>query len=239
MIVYPLVVAVVAAAFGFSVLGQWVNRRRSQQLVWGIALLMAAVASAAFVGFLADGSELLFRIYYAFGGLMMAAFLGMGSLYLAIDKRIADLVLAALVVLSAIGVALILVAPVDAQLLHRLAQTSGEGTNVLKPGPWVAPVILLNTFGAASVVLVALFSAYRVVRRQAPTRFAVANVAIAIGALLITAGGSSGRFGLNSPNFFWVFMAVGWVVIFAGFLLTTNLAAVGTLGSRNLAATTA
>src|SRR5437868_5936345 len=116
--IYPLIVAIVSLAFGVIVLSQWMARRRSQQLIWAIALLMAAGASFAFVGFLSVGSELLFRVYYALGALLMAAYLGMGSLYLALSKRAADLILAALVIVSALGVALILVAPMDVAALH-------------------------------------------------------------------------------------------------------------------------
>jgi hypothetical protein len=239
--IYPLIVAIVSLAFGIIVLSQWMARRRSQQLIWGIALLMAAGASFAFVGFLFNGSELLFRVYYALGALLMAAYLGMGSLYLALSRRVADLILAALVIVSALGVALILVAPLDVAALHRLQHTSGAGTRVLKPGLWLLPLILLNSFGAAAVIGVALYSAYKVLRRQAPVRFAVANVTIAVGTGIVTYAGTAAR--LGSPNYFWIVMAVGWVVIFAGFLLTLKLAPLarasrdvpmgqGTVGSR-------
>ncbi len=230
MVFYPLIVAVISLAFGGTVLAQWTRRRRPQQLVWGVALLMAAAASFAFVGFLSDGSELLFRLYYVFGGLLMAAYLGMGSLYIALDKRVADLVLAALVIVSALGVALILVAPINAATLHAVQHTSGAGSNVLKPGLWLLPLILLNIFGAAAVIGVALYSAFKVLRRQAPGRFAAANVTIAAGTIIISAAGSAAR--LGSPNLFWATMAVGWVVIFAGFLLTTSVAVVGARGER-------
>lgn len=233
MLIYPLIVAVVSLAFGGVVLSQWASRRRAHQLAWGVALFMAAVASFSFAGFLGNGSELLFRLYYAFGGLLMAAYLGMGSLYLVLSKRLADLILAILVTVSAIGVALILVAPVDTIALHQLQHTSGEGTNGLKVGLWLLPVILLNTFGAVAVILVALYSAYKVWQRQAPARFFAANVTIAIGTGIISAAGSTGRLGL-SPHYFWIIMTVGWVVIFAGFLLTTKLAALGAHSSRDL-----
>lgn len=232
MVIYPLIVAVVSLVFGGVVFAQWMGRRRPQQLVWSVALFMAAVASLAFVAFLGNGSELMFRLYYVFGGLMMAAYLGMGSLYLAFNRRAADLILAALVIVSAIGAALILVAPIDGAQLHHVQHTSGPGTGVFKTGAWLATVILLNVFGAAAVIVVALYSAYKVVQRQAPLRFAAANVTIAVGAGIITAGSSAAR--LGSPNYFWLFMAVGWVVIFAGFLMTMNLAVAGAPGGRDV-----
>ena len=232
MSIYPLIVASVSLAFGVIVLAQWAVRRRPQQKIWGIALLMAAGASFAFVGFLADGSELLFHVYYALGALLMAAYLGMGSLYLALSKRAANLILAALVIVSALGVALILVAPVDVAALHKLQHTSGAGTGVLKPGLWLLLLILLNSFGAGAVIGVALYSAYKVLRRQAPVRFAVANVTIAVGTGIVTYSGTAAR--LGSPNDFWIVMAVGWVVIFAGFLLTLKLAPVHARPSRDV-----
>jgi hypothetical protein len=133
MLTYPFIVAIVSLAFGGVVLAQWATRRRPQQLVWGAALLLAAAASFAFVGVLVTDSTLLFRIYYAGGALLMAAYLGMGSLYLVLPRRVADLVLAALVVVSAVGVVLILVAPVDGAALRLLPRNGGAGANVLKP----------------------------------------------------------------------------------------------------------
>ena len=221
MFVFPLVVAVIALIFGGTVLGQWSQRRRRQQLLWGLSLLMAAAAALAYVGFLNTGSELLFRVYYIFGALLNAAYLGMGSLYLVLSRRVGDLVLSVLAILSAIGVALILVAPVDLAKLHELQLHSGPGTGVIKPGLWLALFIPHNIFGAVTVAAVAFYSAYKVGQRQAPRRFALANITIALGVLVVSQAGSSAR--LGSPNLFWVTTAAGFVVIFAGFLLTTNL----------------
>jgi hypothetical protein len=75
------------------------------------------------------------------------------------------------------------------------------------------------------VIWVALYSAYKMLQRQAPVRFAAANITIVMGTAVISGAGSAAR--LGSPNAFWVLMALGWIIIFAGFLLTTNLVAVG------------
>lgn len=237
MLLYPLIVAVVSLAFGVTVFTQWLRRRRPQQLIWGIALLMAALASFAYAGFLGNGDALLFRVYYLFGALLMAAYLGMGSLYLALRKRTADLILATLVIASALAVALLLVAPVNAAQLHYVQHHGGAGQGVLKPGLWLVLLILHNVFGAVAVVGVALYSAYKVLRRQAPRRFAAANITIAVGTLIISEAGTAARVG--SPNYFWVFMTIGWIVIFAGFLLTTNLAALGASANAPTKRTTA
>lgn len=229
MYIYPLVVAVVALVFGVIVLSQWVRRRRRQQLVWSFALLVgAAAASFSFVGFLETGSELQFRLYYACATLFAAAYLGMGSLYLVLSRRVTDLILAALAIVSAFGVALILVAPIDHGALLATRHTGTQGTNVLVPGAWLVLVILNNIFGTVALVGVALYSAYRVVQRQAPARFVVANVVIAAGAFIVAGAGSSARLGAGAP--FWITTTVGYVVLFGGFLLTTSLA---TLAQRS------
>ena len=63
-------------------------------------------------------------------------------------------------------------------------------------------------------------------------RFAAANVTIVVGTAIISRAGWAAR--LGSPNAFWVLMALGWIVNFAGFLLTTNLVTVG--AGRNVSA---
>ncbi len=228
--IFPIIVAAISLVFGVTVLGQWTRRRRPQQLLWGIALLMAAVAAAAYVGVLASGNELSFRLYYIFGALLNAAYLGMGSLYLALPRRVSDLILAALAVASALGLALMLVAPIDAAKLHAVQITGGAGTGVIKPGLWLVIFILHNIFAAVTVAGVALYSAYKVLRRQAPRRFAVANITIAVGVFVISLAGTSARLG---ASIFWVTQAVGFIILFGAFLLTVNLPALA--ARRNVA----
>ncbi len=230
MVIYPLIVAAVSLAFGAVVLSQWARRRRPQQAVWSFALLVASVAAFAFVLFEGTGSELLFRLYYICGALLAAAYLGMGSLYLILSRRVADLVLAALAVASALAVALILVTPIDYTKLLAAQRLGTPGAGVLKPGPWLALFIPHNIFGAVAVVAVALYSAYKVVQRQAPSRFVAANVVIAVGVGVVSTAGLSARLGGSAP--FWITTALGYAVIFSGFLLTTDLAALTPRGVR-------
>ena len=63
-------------------LDQWRQRRRSFQLVWGLGLLCYGVGSGVeFLG--AFGwSPTLYRLWYLFGALLVAAYLGTGTVYL-------------------------------------------------------------------------------------------------------------------------------------------------------------
>lgn len=222
MAVFPLIVAVIALVFGLIVLRQWSTRQRPQQLLWSVSLFMAALAALVYVVFLATGTELTFRVYYIFGALLNAAYLGMGSLYLVLSRRAADLVLSGLVIVSAFGVALLLVAPLDPLKLHDAQLQGLAGTGVIKPGLWLVLFILHNVFGALTVFGVAVYSAYKVGRQQAPRRFAVANITIAAGVLIVSQAGSGARLGALSGAF-WIITALGFSVVFAGFLLTTPL----------------
>ncbi len=219
--IYPLAVGGISAVFAGVVLGQYGQRRRPYQLVWAIALLMSALASAGYVLALPpNSSQSGFRLYYALGGMLMPAWLGLGSLFLVASRRLAEMALALLVNTSALGVGAISAAPLNAEAL---AQLNGRpGTGVLEPGAWLPLTIILNTVGVAAVVGVAIYTALR--RRH----LLGANVLIAAGDLVIGAAGAMARTG--KPELFWATMLAGWIVIFAGFLMAS--AAPSTEGSR-------
>jgi hypothetical protein len=215
--VLPLIVTVVAFVFGVMLLKQYVDRRKPYQLVWAAALLMGGLAGLTFVLFLADGrSVFFFRAYYIFGALLMAAYLGLGEIYLLASRRAADMTALVVVVLSVIGLSFISIAPVDATLLH--GSNVEGGTNAIS-GPAIVFIAILNTFGAVAVIGGAVYSAYRVWKRRSPARFLAANVLIAGGTLLASLAGTLARV-TSSGGSFWALLAAGFVVLFAGFLLT-------------------
>jgi hypothetical protein len=81
---------------------------------------------------------------------------------------------------------------------------------------------VLNSFGALAVFGVAAFSALQVWRRQGSIQFLAANCLIALGTLVISVAGSTARLGFGVGSF-WLTMAVGWAVLYGGFLLTSTL----------------
>ncbi len=215
--VLPLIVTAVAFVFGAMLLNQYRERRKPYQLVWAGALFMGCLAGLTFVLFLADGrSVFFFRAYYIFGALLMAAYLGLGEIYLLASRRAADITALTVVVLSVIGLSFISIAPVDATLLH--GSNVEGGANAIS-GPAVVFIAVLNAFGAVAVIGGAGYSAYRVWKRRSPTRFLAANVLIAGGTLLASLAGTLARV-TSSGGSFWALLAAGFVVLFVGFLLT-------------------
>jgi urea transporter len=87
--------------------------------------------------------------------------------------------------------------------------------------------IILNTLGVVAVGGVAIYSGWKLVRRQSQVaglhtaNLLRANVLILAGAILNGTAGSFARF-LGLQSTFWLIMAVGWIVFFIGVLLTSR-----------------
>lgn len=82
-VVLPLLSSLVSFVFFGLVLAQWVERRRSFQLVWAIGLLWYGIsAGTEFLGGATGWSEPLYRTWYLIGAFFVAAYLGMGTIYL-------------------------------------------------------------------------------------------------------------------------------------------------------------
>jgi hypothetical protein len=200
---------------------QWQARRRPYQAAWLVALVMAAVAAGSYAIFLVTGRPaLLFRLYYLFGAALNVAFLGLGSLYLVLQRDLRPLVIV-LIVASIVTAAAIFAAPINAA---ELASATGAGINVLEAGPWQPLLIVMNSFGTICLVGVALYSAVRTWLSHQHLERAVANVVIAIGALTIAGAGTFAR--LAGAGAFWVIMLIGWTVMFGGFMATARRSAV-------------
>lgn len=78
-----LLSALLSLAFAGLVFEQWLRRRRSFQLVWTAGLLWYAIsAGTQFLGAAVGWNAGLYRAWYLFGAVLVAAYLGAGTLYL-------------------------------------------------------------------------------------------------------------------------------------------------------------
>lgn len=214
--VYALVSTLFTAWFAWLVTNQYRQRRRPYQGVWAVSLWMAAAASFAYAACIAlGGSALFFRFYYLLGALLMAAYLGVGSVYLGFSERAGRLCLAAVTAAGAVGAAYVLTAPIDAGALAVLRGGSGRGILQLT-GAGRAVLISMNVFGTLAVTGVAVKSAVRLLRRREAPGWALGNLLIAAGVLVIGAAGGAAGAG-REGDLFWPLMTVGWAVTFIGF----------------------
>ncbi|MFN2519764.1 MAG: hypothetical protein ABR525_01825 [Candidatus Limnocylindria bacterium] len=208
----PLITTLVAAVFALFVLSQWARKRKPYQLVWGIGLLMFALAAGA--GLVARTSgvgEADYRIFYLFGAILNVAWLGLGTVYLLAPRRAAHAALTAVTLLSVVSALVVFSTPVD-------VAAAGDTGRGFQDAP--LPRVLAGIgSGIGSLVLIggALWSAWRFMRRRHQGRRALANVIIAAGVLVVAAGGTAAFTGaggiLETTNL------VGIAVMFAGFLL--------------------
>jgi hypothetical protein len=84
----PLASSAVSFVFAALVFTQWTQRRRSFQLVWAIGLLWYGIsAGTEFWGSAFGWTEPLYRAWYLIGALFVAAYLGMGTVYLLARTR--------------------------------------------------------------------------------------------------------------------------------------------------------
>ncbi len=208
----PLVTSIVAAAFALVVLRQYGGHRRTYQLMWATGFAMFAIA--AFAGYLARSggtTDTEYRLFYLFGAILNVAWLALGTLYLLAPRRWADVALLSVALLSLVAAYSVASAPVDLTA----AADSGRGF----PNGSLARILAGVGSGVGSVVLVAgaLWSAWIFLRRRHNGRRALANVIIAVGVLIVAAGGTATFTGasgvLELANL------LGLAVIFAGFLL--------------------
>jgi len=230
LLLFAVINVVVTGLFAVAVLRQYARRKRPAQLYWSIALIMAFLATLAYVLMVIVGPTSsigvgLFRIYYIFGAALVPAWLGLGSIALVASPRITRICLIILSALSLLAIVLISTATINMSKLSQIAGTPGTG--ILEPGAWLVTIITLNTLGVLAVVGVALYSGWKLIRRQSSVagiqtvNLLWANIMILAGDLLNAAAGSLARFfGLQSS--FWIIQAFGWTVFFAGVLIASH-----------------
>ena len=86
--VLPLGSSVLSFLFAGLVLDQWSQRRHAFQLVWGVGLLFYGIsAGTEFVGSAFGWHEPLYRTWYLVGAFYVAAYLGLGTIYLLAKSR--------------------------------------------------------------------------------------------------------------------------------------------------------
>src|SRR5438067_2687996 len=146
--ILPLSVTIIGAAFAIVIFSHYFGtRRRPHELAWGVAFVLFAIAAGTQV--IADArangwTEPLARIYYLTGAILNVSFLGLGTIYLLASKRVANVALALVLLLTAVSVYVLFTVPVDD---GKLADEAGwKAVAALSTAPrWLAAIS--NTLG--------------------------------------------------------------------------------------------
>jgi hypothetical protein len=205
-----------ALAFAMCTLERWLDRRKPHEAAWTAALFLFAAASAALWAGAAFGwNGLWFRLFYLFGAIVNVPYLALGTVFLLADRQVARRVAMGVHAFAFFSAGAVAVAPLTAPV-H--GATLPQGSDVFGALPRVLAAV---GSGVAALVIVggAAWSASRLVRRRSTRRLALANALIAVGTVVLGAGGILNSV-LNEMDGFAVSLVVGISVIFAGFLLT-------------------
>jgi hypothetical protein len=212
--------ATVAFAFFLLLARQYMQRRRTHQLLWTVAMLF--YSSSALMEFLMNSdvlgaSPVLFGVYYALAA-PLVGLLGAGVMYLLARKTVARFFLGFVILFSlALGVAVAVTPLAKATLAGSFSGPLANGF-MAASGTYPMTVrvfaIVLNSVGGLVLIGGALYSYLR-------DRSRTYNILIAVGGILPMVGGSAlGLFGY--PDAFFLFELGGTVFLFLGFLLSAR-----------------
>jgi hypothetical protein len=82
-VLLPFLSSLLSFVFALFLLDQWLERRRSYQLIWTIGMVWYGIsAGTEFLGGAFGWSEPLYRVWYLVGAVYVAAWLGLGTMYL-------------------------------------------------------------------------------------------------------------------------------------------------------------
>jgi hypothetical protein len=222
----PFLSTVIMAAFSAVVLGRYVARRSLHFLFWGLGLAMfgAGVFAEAYLS--VAWSPAVFFVWYFFGAVLNAGWIGHGTLYLLVRKPWVHG--ASLLLVGGSAVALVLMLQIMPRLdaaefdpglpiseqYREIMPAVSEGATVRLTTPF------FNIYGLVTLVGGALWSAFLFWRKRVLPNRMLGNVLIAAGALSI--GFASTLTRLGSGSLLYVGELVAAVLMFAGFLMASR-----------------
>ncbi|MEJ5313706.1 MULTISPECIES: hypothetical protein [Anaerolinea] len=221
--VLPFLSSAVSFVFAAFVLRRFARKGGAHLLLWGIGMVFYGIGGFCEGFYGAFGwNPLIFRLWYLFGAMLVAAWLGQGTVYLLVRRRrLAHALMILLVLGSLYGAVRVFGAQLDPDLmtggLHTGSELSGKaiitaGVRTLTP--------FFNLYGTIALVGGAGYSAYLFWRRRVLLHRTIGNVLIAVGALLPAFGGTFSRMGV--PGALYISEFLGAVLLFAGFLRATT-----------------
>lgn len=218
----PLTASVISFIFAFIVFKRYLNRRGPHLLLWGIGLIFYGIGGFCEFYYGAFGwSSLIFRLWYLCGAILVAAWLGQGTVYLLAKRRLANILMALLALGSLYAAIRVFTAQLDPTLLTTSVHTGSElsGHAIVTPGIRTLTPIF-NLYGTVTLVGGALYSAWIFWRKRVLLHRTIGNILIAVGALAPAFGGAFSRFGISGALYWGELLGV--ILLFIGFVRATT-----------------
>jgi hypothetical protein len=221
-VLLPFTSCIVSIVFAAFVLRRYLARRGPHLLLWGIGMVFYAIGGFCEAFYGAFGwNPLIFRLWYLFGAILVAAWLGQGTVYLLAKRAWANALMILLGLGSLYAAFRISGAILDPSLMTSSLHTGSElsGHAIVSSGIRTLTPIF-NLYGTLTLVGGAAWSAWIFWRKRVLLHRTIGNVLIAIGALLPAFGGSFSRMGL--PGALYIGELLGAVLMFIGFIRATT-----------------
>jgi hypothetical protein len=215
----PLSVTVAGAIFAGVLFSRYFGaKRRPHELIWAIAFSLFAIGAACQVyADLAHGwTDLSARLFYLAGGILNVGFLGVGTVYLMYSRRVANSALALMLLFTLVAAAVVFTVPVEAAALHQ--EPGYKAVVATSSAPRILAAIS-NSVGTILVVGGALWSGFVFLRKRIMRQRMIGVFLIAAGTFIVAVGGTIlGLTGLTNPEYHYIGMLVGVIVMFVGYL---------------------
>lgn len=216
--ILPFSSSVISFVFAVLIFKRYLARRGTHLLIWGIGMIFYGIGGFCEAFYGATGwHDLVYRLWYLFGAILVAAWLGQGTVYLLVKPRWANLLMIVLVIGSIYGFARVFGAKLDPTLMSGSLHTGSElsGQAIVTPGVRLLTPFF-NLYGTLTLVGGAAYSAWIFWRKRILLHRAIGNVFIAVGAILPAFGGTFSRFGIRGALYISEFL--GAVLMFIGFI---------------------
>ena len=216
----PAVTAVITLIFTAVVLYRYGRRRGTHLLIWGIGLSFYTLGVLSEAILALTWSAFFFRMWYWAGALVVAAWLGQGTVFLLVRKRPWPQVTLAFVIIgSAIGLLWIFLTPLNEAAFILGESLTGQYKAILPPGGVRLMTPFFNIYGTITLIGGAIYSAWLFWRKRILLNRMWGNIFIALGGLSPALGGTFAR--LGQPTYLYLSELLGSILIFIGFLLAT------------------
>lgn len=213
----------VSFIFAGAVFERYRERRAPHLLFWALGALIYGLGSFSEAALSLAYEDTILKLYYLSGAMLVAAWLGQGTIFLLVRKgRVAQYLAAALVLVSALSAWLVFSAEVTsaAASYDVSAAVSGQYKDILvRPSLVIIFTILLNIYGTIGLVGGAIYSAYLFWRKQILAHRMYGNILIAFGALLSAFGGTMVLFG--SIDWHSLALLLGVIFMYLGYIQST------------------
>ena len=218
----PFLSSIISFIFAILVFKRYLARKGTHLILWGIGMVFYGIGGFCEAYYGAFGwNPQIFRLWYLFGAVLVAAWLGQGTVYLLANRKLANVLMVLLAMGSLYGLARVFTTNLDPSLMTVSMHTGSElsGHAITTPGVRILTPFF-NLYGTVTLVGGAAWSAWVFWRKRILLHRTIGNILIAVGAMLPAFGGTFSRFGL--PGALYLGELLGTVLMFIGFIRATT-----------------